>query len=172
MFEDNVLFGVVKDLRELLETPERKLSVVFIPPFAVGVKILDFDSFYEIRNEDVHLRAADSKMKYVQEGNWFRREDYDGDLDALAETQVLLDPRTGYLIKDIECIDHRVQTWTTGSGHQMPWGGGNAVGRLHTLREQDFSSFGSYGDERVGEYFIRTIEGRKVVLGKDDRRVD
>ena len=167
-----MLHEIAKDLRQSLETPERELSDVLVPPFAVGVRILDFDSFYKIRNGDVNLRAADSQLKYVQEGNWFRREDYDGDFNSITEAQVLLDPHTGYLINDIDGIDHRVQTWTTGSGHQMPWGGGNAIGRLHTLREQDVSRFGSYGDERVGKYFIRTSEGGEVVLGDGDRRVD
>ncbi|GEM_PF-4293012 len=172
MFERDRLHEIAKALRQSLETPERELSDVLVPPFAAGIRIFHFDRFYRIRKGDVKLRAADSQVKYVQEGNWFRREDYDGNFDAIAEARVLLDPRTGYLINDIERIAHGVQTWTTGSGHQMPWGGGNAIGRLHTLREQDFRSFGSYGDERVGKYFIRTSEGGEVLLGDGDRRVD
>jgi len=166
MYGSDALFNIAKGIMASLETPERELSDVLISPFAVGVRSLDFDSFYKIRNGDVNLRAADSELKYVQEGDWFRREDYDGDFDAIPEAQVLLDPRTGYIIKDIEGIDRRVETWRTGSGHQMPWGGGNAIGRMHTLRKQDFSRFGNYDDERVGEYFIRTSEGSEVVLGK------
>src|SRR3989338_7215516 len=147
MLNSDALFNLAKSLRELSETPERELSDILVPPFAAGVRFSDFGLFYKIRNGAVDLKAADSGLKYVQQGDWFRREDYHGDFGAIAEAKVfqaLLDPRTGYLIKDIEGIDHIVQTWTTGSGHQMPWGGGSAIGRLHTLQEQDFRRFGHY----------------------------
>ena len=172
MSGNDALFEIARSIRESEEIPERELSDILVPPFAVGVGILDFDLFYRIWKGNINLRAADSQLKYVKEGNWFRREDYNGDLDAVVETQALLDPRTGYLVRDIEGINHSVTTWRTGSGHQMPWGGGSMIGRLHTLREQDFSRFGSYGDERVGKYFIRTSEDGEVVLGEGDRRVD
>lgn len=174
MHEEDMLFGIAQDIRESLETPKKELSDIVVPAFAVGIRFLDFDTFYKVRNGEINLRAADSSVRFKQFKDWFyaNLDQYSEELDAVPEVQALLDPRTGYIIKDIEAIDTRVGTWTTGSSHRARWGGGNAIGRLHTLSEKDFDIFGNYDDERVGEYFIRTSEGREVMLGKGDLRVN
>jgi hypothetical protein len=162
----NNLDELAKFFKHFVENTEKKLLDIFVPPFAVGVKFIDFDLFYEIRNKDIKLSVPDSSVNYVQEGNWFRREDYNDKLSSIPKEKALLDPRTGYLLKDIKRIDNKVELWTASSGSQIPWMGGDSIGKLHTLQEQDYRRILNLSGKC--KYFIRLGKGIKIELGKNE----
>src|SRR3989344_7634272 len=155
-YNDERLFEIAKKIRESLEIPEKELSDIIVPPSVAGVRFLDFKTFLKVRDGQANLRTVESSVRFKQFGNWFyaNLDMYSEELEIVPEVHALLDPRTGYIIKDIERIDHIVSLC-----HRLTWGGSSAIGRLHTLSKSDFSRLGYYGGEMVDEYFIRTSKG-------------
>ena len=157
---------IVQEIRDSLQTPERRLTEILVPPFAEGVKILDARVNAGIHRGDIAVRALGGSHPYVRSEGWMLSPTY-GCKDY-CETQELLDPETGFLLRDLAPINYQVRTWTAGSGAVLSWGGGNAIGRLHTLRAEDACRFGSYTSKRVKSYFIHDGKGNHKILGEDE----
>jgi hypothetical protein len=152
------LSDIARELNQSLATPEATHTVIKVPDCAVGVKVLDFETFYKIRTGDIRLVTSNGKHAYRQEGEWFYQTEPVIDIAMTRETRADIDPRTGWIINGIHSIDKTVHEYRVSSRAMMPWGGGNAIGRLHTLREEDMSRFGNSSDI-IESYFI---------IGKDD----
>lgn len=142
---------------------EREITDILVPPFAAGVKFDDSDITYAVASGAVKLSSVDSGFSYHSYGDWFRREDHEGNFESLPFKEEFLHPNLGFLLKEVTGVTDKPARNVTLLGYHLR--DGDSIVRIHQLTEEDIAKISLKGD--VYEPFIKDSRSGEVILGRN-----